>query len=62
MAIELKIILKDSERTLSKEWLIYEIVSMSPKDETIQRCLKEIRDEFKGEPEDIKVKSIMVIQ
>ena len=62
MAVEIKITFKDEDRTLSKEWLIYEEVQMSEDNLVIQRCLKEMRDEFKGEPDTVKVKALMVIR
>lgn len=62
MSIELVITIKDSEKTLRKEFLIYEPVSMCMDDPHIVRCVNSLREEFKGTPDDIKVKASMVLQ
>lgn len=61
--IELTITIRDEEkRKLSKEFLVYEPITLDPNDPVIEKCLKELLDEFKGEPDDIKVKALMVLQ
>lgn len=63
MAIELVITIKDEEdRRLSKPFLIYEPVTLVDNDPIINKCLKELLEEFKGEPDDIKVKATMVLR
>lgn len=60
--IELSIMIKDDERKLTKDFTLYEIITLDPSDPTIANCLKEVRNEFKGEPEDIKIKATMVLK
>lgn len=62
MSIELTIILKDEERTYRQKFLIYEHVELHPMDEVIKRCVSESKKNFQGEPEDIQVKTLMVLQ
>lgn len=62
MSIELSITIKDDERTLKREFLVYEPVTFVVDDPTIVSCLNETLEEFKGEPEDIKVRAMMVLQ
>lgn len=63
MAIELVITIRDEEdRKLSKPFLIYEPVTLIDSDPIIMRCLKELLEEFKGEPDDIKLKATMVLR
>lgn len=63
MAIELIITIRDEEnRKLSKPFLIYEPVTLVDNDPIIVKCLKELLEEFKGEPDDIKLKAIMVLK
>ena len=62
MSIELSVIIKDEERTLKKDFLIYEPVTLIECDPIIQKCVKEVIEEFKGEPEDIKLRAMMVFQ
>jgi hypothetical protein len=63
MAIEISITITDIEkRRLSRTFLIYENVTLSPDDEVIKQCLDECLKEFKGEPEDIKLKAVMVLR
>lgn len=64
--IELTITIKDSEcKKMSNTWLLeseYEPVTMNREDPIIQKHLKELLDEFKGEVDDIKIKTCMIIK
>lgn len=63
MSVEISITIKDEEkRRLTREFLIYETVTMMPEDPVIMKCLEECLEEFKGEPDDIKVKATMVLR
>ena len=63
MSIEITVTIKDSDkRRLSREFLVYETVTLTPEDPTVDRCVKELLEEFKGEPDDIKVKALMVLK
>lgn len=61
-AIEITVVLKDSERTYRHKFLIYEDVTMSRLDPIIQDCIREARLSFKEMPEDIVIKASMVVQ
>lgn len=62
MSIELTVTIKDAERKLTKDFNIYEMVTFVDTDPVIAKCVQEVIDEFKGEPEDIKIKAIMVLK
>jgi len=63
MSIELTISIKDEEkRKLTKEFLIYEPITLTPSDPIIDGCVKEMLSEFKGTPDDIRIKATMVLQ
>ncbi len=62
MVVELRITLKDSERKLTKDFVIYDMITMWEEDPLIHQCLKEAKEEFKGEPEDIKLYATMVLR
>lgn len=62
MTVELTITIKDEERRLQKEFLIYEPITFVDNDPIIMKCVNDVIEEFKGEPEDIKVKAIMVFR
>lgn len=62
MSVELNVTIKDSEKRLSKDFLIYEEIKMSLEDPIIEKCVKEVLEEFNGEPEDIKVKALLILQ
>lgn len=63
MTIELMVTIKDEEkRKLSREFLVYEQVTLSEDDPIIDKCVKEVLEEFKGEPDDIKIKAVMVLR
>ncbi len=59
MVIELVVTIKDEERTLKKEFLIYELVTLGEEDPIVIQCVEEVLAEFKGEPEHIKVRAMM---
>lgn len=61
-ALELTVVLKDSERTYRHKFLIYEDVTMTPYDAIVQECIREARLSFKDVPEDIIIKSSLVVQ
>lgn len=63
MCVELTITIRDEEkRKLIKSFLIYEPFCLSENDPTVKACLKELLDEFKGEPDDVKLKATMILQ
>ncbi len=67
MSIEITVTLKDEEgRKLTRDYLIYEDVTLAVQDPlqdpTINECVKSLLDEFKGIPDDIKVKALMVLK
>jgi hypothetical protein len=62
MAIEITVILKDEERTYKQKFLHYENLTMDVQDPFIQSCIKSSCDNFKGDPEDIVIKTTMVIK
>lgn len=62
MSIELTITIKDSERRLTRDFNIYESVTMQENDPVIAKCVKEALQEFKGEPDDIKIKALMILR
>jgi hypothetical protein len=67
MSIEITVTLKDEEgRRLTRDYLIYEnvtLIAQDPmEDPAINSCVKSLLDEFKGIPDDIKVKALMVLR
>lgn len=63
MSVELTITIKDEEgRKLSRPFLIYETITLTMEDPTIDKYVKELLEEFNGEPDDIKVKALMVLK
>ena len=63
MTIELTITIKDEEgRKLSKPFLVYEPVTLNEDDPVIQSFLKELLEEFNGEPDDIRLKATMILR
>ena len=62
MSIELRVTLKDSERKLTRDYVIYEIITLHESDPIVHQCIKDTKDEFKGEPEDIKINATMWVK
>ena len=56
MPAELTVIVKDSEKTLRNKHLIYEQFICSDIDPIVKDCIDKTIAEFKGVPDDIKVK------
>ncbi len=60
MPVELLITIKDEEgKKLSKAFLVYEEVTLKDSDPIIDKCLKELLEEFNGVPDDVKLKATM---
>jgi hypothetical protein len=47
--------IKDNEKSLKKDYLIYEPVSVDQDDPIIKECVEELLKEFNAEPSDIYV-------
>ena len=62
MSIELTVTIKDSDRTLKRDFLIYEDVTLVDHDPIIMKCINETVEEFKGEPDYVRIKAIMVFK
>jgi hypothetical protein len=63
MCVELTITVKDEEgRKLSITYLEYSSFSMDESDPIIQGHVKELLEEFKGIPDDIKVRATTVLR
>lgn len=63
MAVELSIILKDSERTYKQKFLVYDPISLHTGDPTLDNCLKEALGNYVGgNVEDIIVKATLVVK
>jgi hypothetical protein len=58
MSIELTVTIKDDERKLTKQYNVYEDVTFAEHDPILMKYIKEARDEFQGEPDDIVVKAM----
>lgn len=61
-AVELTVILKDSERTYRHKFLIYDAFLMEVDAPTVKECISEAKKHFNAEPEDITIRTMMVIQ
>lgn len=61
-ATELKIIMKNSDVTHTKKFLLYDSFMLDHSDCTIQKCIEETREGFVGEPEDIVLRASMVLR
>ena len=53
---ELTVILKDAERTYRKKFLCYDTITTDPNDAFIIGCIKEAKEDFKGEAEEVTIK------
>lgn len=62
MSIELIVTIKGDERTLKRDFLLYEPITFIENDPIIQKCVKESLEEFKGEADDIKIRALMVLR
>lgn len=59
---EVTVVLKDSERTYRQKFLIYEDFCLHPDDLVIKACVQSARKNFEGEPEDVQVRTLMVVR
>lgn len=61
MVVELKVVLKDSEKTHSKKFLCYDPVTLDEDNQYIKDIVLETATGFEGEAEDVKVKASLTI-
>lgn len=62
MAIEVTIVVKDSEKTLRKKFLEYNAFTMHAQDLILKGYIAETVTEFMDEPDDVIVQTKMVLQ
>lgn len=62
MCTEITVICKDSEKTLRKKFLIYDIYTVDERDPVIEECVEQTVTEFGDEPDDVKLKISMSIR
>ncbi len=55
MACTLTVRIKDSEKSLKKDFLLYEQFTVDQDDTIIKGCIEETLAEFNGEPDDVFV-------
>lgn len=55
MVSELKVTIKDSEKSLNKKYLIYDTYTTDENDPMIKQCIEETIENFDGEPEHVTV-------
>jgi len=53
---EITVTVRDAEKSLKKSFLIYEEFTANITDPIIEKCIKEVLDNFQGEPDKIKVR------
>lgn len=62
MTKELTVILKDHERSYREKFLVYNDLSMDANDPEIESAIAKAKENFRGEPEDIQVRVLMVVK
>ena len=63
MSVELVITVRDEEKKrLTQEFVLYERFEFIDTDPTINKCVKELLEEFKGTPDVIKVTATMIMR
>ena len=62
MVVEVKVTVKNPEKTLSKDFLIYEPLVLDENDPMLHGYIEETVKEFNDEPDSVKVRAVMVIQ
>ncbi len=55
MPCTISVRIKDSEKSLKKDYLIYEQVIVDQEDPIIKECIEELLKEFNAEPDNIYV-------
>ena len=61
-ATELTVTIKNVESTYRQKFLLYDPYSMLPDDPVVLQCIDDATKMFKGVPENIQVRSLMVVQ
>lgn len=61
MFSEISVTVKDSEKRLNKKFMQYDSFTVDPDDPIIQACIKEVLDNFDGDPDSVKISITMEI-
>ena len=62
MSKELTVIIKDDDKTCKQKFLIYDNFTMKEDDPTVAECIRLSKENFKGSPDSIQLRCLMVIQ
>ena len=62
MSCELTVTIKGEERTYKQNFLLYEEFKWSEEDPIIKQCVEEALANAKIEPDDIKVRGLLVLR
>lgn len=60
--VEMTVTIKGESQTYKEKFLIYEDVTLKPDDEIVRACMDEARSHTHIEPEDVKVRALLVIR
>lgn len=60
--VELNITIKGEESSYKQKFLVYEEIVFKEDDPVIKKCLNEALSNAKIEPDDIKIRALMVVQ
>lgn len=61
MSIELKVTIKNEEKKLSKDFNLYDMVTLHEGDPILAQCIKEVKTEFIGEIDHIIINAKMIL-
>ena len=62
MCTELTVTIKGNEQTYKQKFLLYEDIMWSENDRVIKQCVEEALSNAKIEPEDIKIRGLIVLR
>ena len=55
--VELTVTIKGTDSTYKQKFLIYETVTMSDECPSVKECIEEVKKDYKGDVEEIKVRA-----
>lgn len=61
MSIEIKVTIKNEEKKLSKDFNLYDVVTLHEGDPILSQCIKEVKNEFIGEIDHIIINAKMIL-
>lgn len=61
MTVEVKVTIKNEEKKLTKDFNIYDVVTLRAEDPILSQCINEVKNEFIGDIDNVIINAKMIL-